>query len=158
MPMSARWRFHPIQRWSYLTWPAFSNNPTYNPATGIPLSRHPALNVLLLPPSTIRWAEYVFREFSRIFSRSSNSQSWYPVTPFPLHTLPSFQINVADLPSPPQVPPSRAGDVWSRVDQFNKWTSLSKTLATDSYLDVSALCSCILRFNKLNNCLVFTGF
>eukprot|EP00116_Pleurobrachia_bachei_P002469 sb/3462731/ len=86
--------------------------------------------------------------------QQSNMQPWDSSQPTPRtkcasSTTLDHQINVADLPSPPQVPPSRAGDVWSRVDQFNKWTSLSKTLATDSYLDVDMHNNC---FSKRGTC------
>ncbi|KAL5264117.1 hypothetical protein ACHWQZ_G005258 [Mnemiopsis leidyi] len=44
-------------------------------------------------------------------------------------------VCIEDLPSPPKIPPSRADNVQSRVDQFNKWTHLSQTLAKDSFVD-----------------------
>ena len=46
-------------------------------------------------------------------------------------------ICLEDLPSPPKIPPSRAEGVQSRVDQFQKWSHISQTLAADSfYIDV----------------------
>ncbi|XP_063676556.1 uncharacterized protein LOC134812883 [Bolinopsis microptera] len=44
-------------------------------------------------------------------------------------------VCLEDLPSPPKIPPSRSDSVKSRVDQFNKWTHLSRTLAKDSFVD-----------------------
>ena len=52
-------------------------------------------------------------------------------------TTVDHSICLEDLPSPPKIPPSRAEGVESRVDQFQKWSHISQTLATDSfYIDV----------------------
>jgi len=51
------------------------------------------------------------------------------------NTTIDYKIGLENLPSPPKIPPSRSTAVINRVNQFTRWSEISKVLATDSYLE-----------------------